>query len=241
MVELRVLGHALMDAGRDLVVDEDARQAPDLEQIAAIRQPSGQIIHLDPAHFMEVDRDAPGAGLGDDAVEGHDDDARVAGFPHRAVERRRRGRVEHDRVITLQDHVLYLGGLLGGLVLGGGEGVGGRHDALGHGRLGDRGPARQHRLTPGISGVVVGQRDPLVGGVGEGGGRKCDGGNGRRCQQHLCEFHVSLPGLSARCERTALGGLLLRPLRISAGCRFTLRKYSSARAGQIAGTRKSDA
>jgi hypothetical protein len=85
-LELRMLGHALMDAGGDLVVDEDAGKAADLEQVAALGQLLGEILDLVLAHLVEVHGDAPGAGLGDDAVEGHDDDAGVAGLLDRAVQ-----------------------------------------------------------------------------------------------------------------------------------------------------------
>ena len=161
-LELRVLGDALVDARGDLVVDEDAGEAADLEQVAALRQLLGEVEHLVLAHLLEVDRDPPGAGLGDDAVEGDDGDPGVAGLLDRAVQAFGRGGVEDDRVVALQDQVLDLRRLLGHLVLGGGEGVGGGDRAVG-----DRGrrhllPALQHRLAPGVAGVVVRQRDALV-------------------------------------------------------------------------------
>ena len=129
-LELRVLGDAFVDALGDLVVDEDAGEAADLEQLAALRELVLQVEHLVLAHLLEVDRDAPGARLRDDAVEGDDGDAGVAGLLHRAVQRVRRGGVQHDRVVALQYEVLDLRRLLGDLVLGRGEGVGGRDDAL---------------------------------------------------------------------------------------------------------------
>jgi hypothetical protein len=42
-LELRMLGDALVDAGGDLVVDEDAGEAADLEQIAAVGQVFGEV------------------------------------------------------------------------------------------------------------------------------------------------------------------------------------------------------
>jgi hypothetical protein len=181
-----------MDAAGDLVVDEDAGEAADLEQVAAVGQTAGEVVELAAAHLVEVDGDAPGAGLGHDAVEGDDGDAGVAGFLDRAVERRRRGGVEDDGVVALQDHVLDLGGLFGRLVLGGGEGVGGGDDALLDGRAGDGGPAGEHRLAPGVAGVVVRERDALVGGVGCGGERQ--GGKRAACQKKRAKGHaVSLP------------------------------------------------
>ena len=128
-LELRVLGDALVDALRDLVVDEHAGEAADFEQLAALRQLVLEVEDLVLAHLLEVDRDPPGAGLGDDAVEGDDDHAGVAGFLDRAVQRVGRGGVEDDRVIALQHEVLDLRRLLGHLVLGGGEGVGRGDDA----------------------------------------------------------------------------------------------------------------
>ena len=79
----------------------------------------------------------------------------------------RRGGVEHDRIVALQHQVLDLRGLLGDLVLGRRERISGRHDAGRHGGLRHLVPAAQHRLAPGIAGIVVRKRDLLVGGVGQ--------------------------------------------------------------------------
>ena len=87
------------------------------------------------AHLLEVDGDAIGAGLGDDAVEGHDDDAGVAGLLDGAVERVGRSGIDDDGVIALQDQVLDLRGLRRHLLVGGGEHVGGGDDAVGDGLL----------------------------------------------------------------------------------------------------------
>ena len=161
-LELRVLGDALVDALGDLVVDEHAGEAADLEQLAALRHLVLEVEDLVLAHLLEVDRDAPGAGLGHDAVEGDDGHAGVAGFLDRAVQRVRRGGVQDDRVVALQHQVLDLRGLLGHLVLGRGERIGGGDDAGLDGGLRHLVPAPQHRLPPGVSGVVVGERDLLV-------------------------------------------------------------------------------
>ncbi len=110
----------------------------------------------------------------------HHGDPGVAGFLDRAVQRGRRGRVQHDRVVALQDHVLDLRGLLGRLVLGGGEAVGGGDDAVGDRLAGDGVPTRQHRLPPRVGGIVVAERDALVGGVGQRAERqRRDGGRGQ--------------------------------------------------------------
>ena len=178
-----------MDARRDGVVNRHAGKPADLEQVAASRHLLGEIVKFRLSHLLEVDGDAPGAGLGHDAVEGDDDDARIAGLLDHAVQRIRRGRVDDDGIVALQDQVLDLGGLFRHLVLGGGEGVGSGHYAVGDGLLGHLVPALQHGLAPGVAGIVVGQRDLLVLGVGHGGsGRKQGGerdGAGKGLLEHV--------------------------------------------------------
>nr|GFB12868.1 hypothetical protein [Tanacetum cinerariifolium] len=71
----------------------------------------------------------------------------ASGLLHRAVERRRRGCVDDDGVIALQDHVLDLRGLLGGLVFGGGEGVGRLDQAILDRLVGGLLPAGEHQLA----------------------------------------------------------------------------------------------
>ena len=107
-----------------------------------------------------------------------------------------------DRVVALQDQVLDLRRLLGHLVLGGGEGVGGGDGAVGDGGSRDLLPAFQHRLPPGVAGIVVGQRDLLAGGVGrcrkagaDDGGRQEDGREG--------SGHGSLPKVGFVCVLAA--------------------------------------
>ena len=152
----------------DRLVDRGAGKAADLEQIAALRLELGHLLDFLLAHVLEVDDDAPGAGLGDDAVEGDDDDAGVAGLLDGAVERIGRGGVDDDRVIALQDQVLDLRRLRRHFLVGGGEDVGRGDDAVGDRLLGDDVVALQHRLPPGIAGVVVGEGDLLALGVGRG-------------------------------------------------------------------------
>ena len=45
-LELRELLHALVDAGADLVVDEDPGEAADLEEVAALGQLPGEVLDL---------------------------------------------------------------------------------------------------------------------------------------------------------------------------------------------------
>ena len=54
-LELRVLGDALVDALEICVVDEDAGEAADLEQVAALRHLLGEVEDLVLAHLLEVD------------------------------------------------------------------------------------------------------------------------------------------------------------------------------------------
>ena len=84
-----------------------------------------------------------------------------------AVERVRRRGVDDDRVIALQDQVLDLRRLGRHFLVGGGEHVGGGDDLVGDRLLGDDVVAVQHRLAPGIAGVIVGEGDLLAAGVGK--------------------------------------------------------------------------
>ncbi|MNK95180.1 hypothetical protein D3C87_1154060 [compost metagenome] len=139
----------------DFIIDRNAGQTADLEQISALRHGLGEIVDLACAHRLEINSDAPGAWFGDNAVEGHDGDAGIAGFLHRAVEGGRRSGVDDDGVITLKNEVLDLRRLFGCLVFGGREGVCGGNLFVGNRLFGDLVPAGQHRLTPGISSVIV--------------------------------------------------------------------------------------
>src|SRR5262249_44199686 len=77
-LELRVLLDALFDSGMDGIVDRSAGEPSDLEEISALRLELRHLDHFLLAVILEVDHDAPGARLGDDAVEGNDDDAGIA-------------------------------------------------------------------------------------------------------------------------------------------------------------------
>ena len=154
-LELRIFGYPFGDAGRDGVIDENPGQSADLQQVATGRHGFGEVFDFALAHGLEVHGNTPGAGLVHDAVEGHDDDAGIAGFFDRTVDRGGRSGVHDDGVIALQYHVLDLSGLLGRLVFSGGKGVRGRDNARSHRLAGDLFPARQHRLTPRIASIVV--------------------------------------------------------------------------------------
>ena len=157
---------ALEDAGVDGVVDRGAGEAADFEQVAALGLELRHLLDFLLAHVLEVDDDAVGAGLGDDAVEGDDDDAGVAGLLDRAVQRVGRGGVDDDGVIALQDEVLDLRRLGRHFLVGGGEDVGRGDDPVRDRLLGDDVVALQHRLAPGIAGVVVGEGDLHLARVG---------------------------------------------------------------------------
>jgi len=123
-----------------------------------------------------------GAGLGDDAVERHDNDAGVAGLLDRPVEGVGRSGVDHDGVVALQYQVLDLRRLGRHLLVGSGEHVGGGDDSVLHRVLGDDVVAFQHRLAPGIAGVIVGEGDLHLAGVGLGraGEQRAGGAKGER-------------------------------------------------------------
>ncbi|MNL60464.1 hypothetical protein D3C87_1842780 [compost metagenome] len=70
----------------DFIVHRNAREAADFEQVATLRHRLGEIVDLACAHRLEIDRNAPCAGLGHDAVERDDGNAGVAGFLHGTVE-----------------------------------------------------------------------------------------------------------------------------------------------------------
>ena len=123
-LEIGMFLHALENSGMDRVVDRSAGEAADLQQVAALGLELRHLRDFLLAHVLEVDDDAIGAGLGDDAVEGDDDDAGVASLLDRAVQRVGRGGVDDDRVIALQDQVLDLRRLGRHFLVGGGEDVG---------------------------------------------------------------------------------------------------------------------
>ncbi len=148
------------------VVDRGPGQAADLEQVAALGLKLRHLLDFLLAHVLEVDDDAVSAGLGDDAVERDDDNARVAGLLDRAVQRVRRSGVDDDCVIALQDEILDLGGLGRHFLVGGGENVRRGDDPVRDRLLADDVVALQHRLAPGIAGVIVGESDLHLARVG---------------------------------------------------------------------------
>jgi hypothetical protein len=117
-------------------------------------------------HIFEVDADPIGARLGDDAVERDDDDAGVAGLFDGSVQRVGRSGVDDDRVVALENQILDLRRLRRHFLVGGREYVCCGDDAVLHCLLGDDTVAFQHRLTPRIAGVVVGEGDLHLAGVG---------------------------------------------------------------------------
>ncbi len=191
-LELRIFFDAAVNALGDFIVHEHPGQPADFQQVAAVFHLFVQVIELHLAHLGEVHGDAVGAGLGDDAVEGNHDDAGIAGLLDHAVQGVGRGGVDDDGVIALEDQVLDLGGLFGHLVFRGGERIGGGNDTGFNGRLGHLVPAFQHRLAPGVSGVIVGQGDFLVLGVSEGRTACQDGGGGDGANQQFLQ-HTTLP------------------------------------------------
>ena len=67
--ELREFRDTLMNAGRDFVINKHTCKSTDLQQVAALGQHAGKVLHLAAAHFFEVHRNAPSAGFGHDAVK----------------------------------------------------------------------------------------------------------------------------------------------------------------------------
>ena len=149
------------------VVDRGSGKAADFEQVSALGLEFRHLLDFLLAHVFEVDDDAVGARLGDDAVEGDDDNAGVASLLDRAIQRVGRGGVDDDRVIALQDEVLDLRRLRRHFLVGGGENVRRGDNPVRHRLLGDDVVALQHRLSPGVSGIVVGEGDFHLAGVGE--------------------------------------------------------------------------
>ena len=115
--------------GMDGFVDGRSRKAANFEKVAAFRLELRHLFDFLLTHVLEVDDDTPGAGLGDDAVEGHDNDPGIAGLLNSAVESIGRRGVDDDRVVALKDKVLDLGGLGGHLLVGRCEDVGSSDDS----------------------------------------------------------------------------------------------------------------
>ena len=100
-LELGMVLDGFDDAVVDGLVDRRAGEAADLEEVAALRLELRHLHDFLLAHVLEVDDHAPGAGLGDDAVEGDDDDAGITSLLDGAVQRIGRRGVDDDRVIAL--------------------------------------------------------------------------------------------------------------------------------------------
>ena len=130
------------------VVDRCAGDAADLQKIAAVRKTRGKIVDLLFADLLIINHHAIGTGFRDNAVEGDDDDIGIASRFHGAIQRIRRGRVEHDRIITLQDQILHLRGLGGNLLVRGREQISRGNHLVGDRLLADLVPILQHLLAP---------------------------------------------------------------------------------------------
>src|SRR5690606_33835682 len=133
----------------DQVVDRRPGKAADFEQIATFRQTACEVVNLLLAESEVVDSHAPGARLGHDTVEGHNDNARIASCLDGTVPCVRGSCVGDDGVIALQNQVLDLCGLSRHFLVSGGEGMHGSDNAVSNSLLGDLVPALQHGLTPG--------------------------------------------------------------------------------------------
>ena len=199
----------------DRVVDRGAGEAADFEQVPALRLELRHVLDFLLAHVLEVDDDAIGAGLGDDAVERDDDDAGVAGLLDRAVQRVGRGGVDDDRVVALQDQVLDLRRLGRHFLVGGGEDVRRGDDVVLHRLLGDDVVALQHRLTPGIAGVVVGEGDFHLAGVGVRGPgeQRAGGAQGEHGDVAAHRFPPRIPSRDGSSRSSRLSWSKLRPRR----------------------------
>ncbi len=87
-LELVVICDASLDTGMNFVVDEDTGKTPDFQKVSTIGQATGQVVDLNLAHLLEIDRDAPGARFRYHAVEGNDNNTGITGFLHGAIEGR---------------------------------------------------------------------------------------------------------------------------------------------------------
>ena len=184
--------HALENACVNGVVDRGSGKAADLEQVSALGLELRHLLDLLLTHVFEVDDDTVRTRLGHDAIEGDDDNARIASLLNRAIQRVWRGGVDDDSVIALQDEVLDLRRLRRHFLVGGGENVRRRDDPVRHRLLGDDVVALQHRLPPRVSGVVVRKCDLHLAGVGV---RRRGQKAGRRDQ---CEHrYVAKHGMSS--------------------------------------------
>ena len=144
-LEIGVLGEFALHALGDVVVDAGAGQTMDIEEVAAVRRALGDLADfLGAVGFRQIDRDLGGAGFGDEPVERDDDNSRIAGLLHGAVEGFRRRGVEHDGVVALQNEILDLRGLGRRFLVGGRERVGGADHFIAHRLPADLRPALQH-------------------------------------------------------------------------------------------------
>ena len=75
-----------------------------MHDVALAAQLVDQPLRRDPAGLLLIDMRVVGARLGDLGVISENDHALVAGVLHHLIERRRRDRINHDRLRALLDH-----------------------------------------------------------------------------------------------------------------------------------------
>ena len=151
----------------DRIIDPGASKTTNFQQIPALGLELCHLFDFLLAHVLEVDHDTVGAGFGDGAVKGDHRDPGVAGLLDGAVKRIRRCGVDDDRVIALQDQVLDLGRLSRHFLVGGRKHVGAANDLVGHRFLADDIVAIEHRLPPGIPGIIIGKGDLFSARIGK--------------------------------------------------------------------------
>lgn len=119
----------------------------------------GEVVDLVFVYFVEVEGDVIGIGFGDYVVIGDYYYVGGVGFFDGVVEGCGRSGIDYDGFVVLQDQVLDLLGLFGGLVFGGSESGGGGYQFVFDGIVGGCGLGFEYGLMLGIGSVVVGQGD----------------------------------------------------------------------------------
>src|SRR6202790_5182317 len=103
------------------------------------------------AIIFEIDAHAPGRRFSDYSIERDYHDAGIGSLFDGAVQGIRRGRINDDRIVTLQNQVLNLRCLGWYLFVSRGENVRGAYYPVGYGFLGDNIITLQHGLPPRIA------------------------------------------------------------------------------------------
>jgi hypothetical protein len=130
------------------IINRSSGQTPYLQQVPTFRQPTSQMHNFLLAVILKINDHPPCRRFGNDSVEGHHDNPGVGGLFDSTVQGVRRGRVNDNRVVTLENQVLNLCSLGRHFFVCGGEDVGGGNDPVGNGFLGDDLITLQHGLTP---------------------------------------------------------------------------------------------